>query len=273
MVYLLLLALAIIFHELGHFVIAKCFGVRVKRFCLFYDAGFCLYSTGKRFATEYRIGWLPIGGYVSFTTPEGKELPKWSILAQHPLKRIAISLAGVTVNLLLAYGCMFAWARNYVLPESQYSNAYVMQKAGEVTISRLNDYRHVLVVYYLPVKTSETQKVETDSSIENHSLLENGKQTYTNRFFPSSATISSTDIKVKNLLWRFSGFNLVLFLFNLLPIPPLDGAQSLFSLYELITRKPLNEKLRVILVLSGTVLLLGMLSFDILSNIYHYITS
>ena len=148
-----------------------------------------------------------------------------------------------------------------------------MQKAGEVTISRLNDYRHVLVVYYLPVKTSETQKVETDSSIENHSLLENGKQTYANRFFPSSATISSTDIKVKNLLWRFSGFNLVLFLFNLLPIPPLDGAQSLFSLYELITRKPLNEKLRIILVLSGSVLLLGMLSFDILSNIYHYITS
>ena len=55
MVYLLLLALAIIFHELGHFVIAKCFGVRVKRFCLFYDAGFCLYSTGKRFATECLI--------------------------------------------------------------------------------------------------------------------------------------------------------------------------------------------------------------------------
>ena len=271
MVYLLLWTLAIIFHELGHFVVAKCFGVRVKRFCLFYDPGFCLYSTGKRFATEYRIGWLPIGGYVSFANSEGKEQSKWSILAQHPLKRIAISLAGVTVNLLLAYGCMFAWSRNYVLPESQYSNTYVMQKAGEVTISRLNDCRHALVDIYLPVKTSETEKSELDSSLENHAIPGNGKQTYTNRFFPSSTTISSTDIKVKNLLWRFAGLNLVLFLFNLLPIPPLDGAQSLFSLYELLTRKPLNEKLRIILVLIGTVLLLGMLSFDILSDIYHYI--
>ena len=273
MIYLLLLALAIIFHELGHFVVAKCFGVRVKRFCLFYDPGFCLYSTGKRFATEYRIGWLPIGGYVSFATSEGKEQPKWSIFAQHPLKRIAISLAGVTVNLLLAYGCMFAWARNYVLPESRYSNAYVMQKAGEVTVSRLNDYCLALVEFYFPVKTSETENNESDSSIENHAIPGDGKHIYTNRFFPSSTAISNTDIKAKNLLWCFAGLNLVLFLFNLLPIPPLDGAQSLFSLYELITRKPLNEKLRIILVLSGTVLLLGMLCSDILSDVYHYIMS
>ena len=254
MVYFILFILAIIFHELGHFAAAKCFRVRVKRFCLFYDPGFCLYSTGKRFATEYRIGWLPVGGYVSFAIAEGKEQPKWSILSQHPLKRIAISLAGVTVNLMLAYGCMFAWARNYVLPESQYADTYVMQKAGEVTLRRLNVYRHALVNSYFPGHTQDKSP-----------------QSYTNRFFPSGTAIGCTCITIKNLLWRFAGINLVLFLFNLLPIPPLDGAQSIFSLYEMIARKRINEKIRIILVLSGTVLLFVMLSFDIISDVYHYL--
>ena len=65
----------------------------------------------------------------------------------------------------------------------------------------------------------------------------------------------------------------ILFLFNLLPIPPLDGAQTLFSTYELIFRRPINETLRIVLGIAGTLLLLGMMAFDILSDVLHFLLS
>lgn len=283
----ILIFLAILLHEFGHFIVAKCFGVRVERFCLFFDPGFCLYSTGKRFSTEFRIGWLPIGGYVRFAAPETEVQPSWSLLAQRPWKRILISLAGVIMNLLIAYGCLFAWIRAYVLPESQYSNVYVMQKAGELSAYSLNTYRYDIVDFYLPEKFQSSDDAADKYSVdfpENNHLREalytegdheqsESEEAYTNRFFPSKWGISRRDLKPNRLLWDFANLNLILFLFNLLPIPPLDGAQCLFSLYEMIFRKPVNEKVQLLLVLAGVLLLFGMLGFDILSDVYHFVKS
>lgn len=285
MIVIILFSLAIILHELGHLVVARCLGVRVERFSLFFDPGFCLYSTGKRFETDYRIGWLPFGGYVRFAISEGDHQPSWSILGQRPWRRIVIYLAGVFVNLLLACGCMFAFVRNYVLPESQYSNVYVMQKAGELSVFSLNSYRLDIVDLYLPerFRSTDDDSYKLDLPEGNHlwealgsdedyeqSEPEDG---YTNRFFPSKWTISRRDLKPNRLLWKFANLNLLLLFFNLLPIPPLDGAQCLFSLYEMIFRKPVNEKLQLVLVLAGVLLLFGMLGFDILSDVFHYIKS
>ena len=65
------LSILIILHELGHFLAAKYFGVRVIKFYLFFDflfpfpevAKFSLFkkTVGE---TEYGIGWFPFGGYV-----------------------------------------------------------------------------------------------------------------------------------------------------------------------------------------------------------------
>ena len=62
----LILALAILvtFNEIGHFLAARAFGIKVEKFYLFFDAwGKKLFSF-KRGETEYGIGWLPLGGYV-----------------------------------------------------------------------------------------------------------------------------------------------------------------------------------------------------------------
>ncbi|MDE6515991.1 MAG: site-2 protease family protein, partial [Bacteroidales bacterium] len=60
---LLGLSLLIFIHELGHFVAARVFGIRVDKFYLFFDAydrRLCRFRIGD---TEYGIGWLPFGGY------------------------------------------------------------------------------------------------------------------------------------------------------------------------------------------------------------------
>ncbi|MCX8112706.1 MAG: RIP metalloprotease RseP [Bacteroidia bacterium] len=61
--FVLALSLLIIIHELGHFLPAKAFGMRVEKFYLFFDWPTKLWSW-KRKDTEYGIGILPLGGYV-----------------------------------------------------------------------------------------------------------------------------------------------------------------------------------------------------------------
>ena len=60
---ILSLSLLIFLHELGHFMWAKLFGIRVEKFYLFFDAGGKSIAKWKWGETEFGIGWLPFGGY------------------------------------------------------------------------------------------------------------------------------------------------------------------------------------------------------------------
>ena len=72
---ILALSVLIVLHELGHFLWAKLFRIRVDKFFLFFDIGGAkLFSTRSAWftklfpkaagwETEYGIGWLPLGGY------------------------------------------------------------------------------------------------------------------------------------------------------------------------------------------------------------------
>ena len=60
------LSLLVIIHEGGHFLFARLFKVRVEKFCLFFDPWFTLFKfKPKKSETEYAVGWLPLGGYVT----------------------------------------------------------------------------------------------------------------------------------------------------------------------------------------------------------------
>src|SRR4029453_8307953 len=57
-----LLGLVIFVHELGHFLMAKWRGVRVLKFSLGFGPALLKFTHGE---TEYRLSWIPLGGYVS----------------------------------------------------------------------------------------------------------------------------------------------------------------------------------------------------------------
>ena len=66
-VFLLGLSVLITIHELGHFIVAKLFGVYCHEFSI--GMGPAIYSF-KKGETKYSIRWLPIGGYVSMAGEE-----------------------------------------------------------------------------------------------------------------------------------------------------------------------------------------------------------
>lgn len=64
----IVLGLVVTIHELGHFLAAKSFGVAIDRFSIGF--GRALASWKDRSGVEWRIGWIPLGGYVRFSGDE-----------------------------------------------------------------------------------------------------------------------------------------------------------------------------------------------------------
>ena len=62
--FLLVLTLVVTIHELGHFLAARSLGVAVDRFSIGF--GHAIASWRDRAGVEWRIGWIPFGGYVRF---------------------------------------------------------------------------------------------------------------------------------------------------------------------------------------------------------------
>jgi len=62
--FLLVLTAIVTIHELGHFLVARAFGVKVDRFAVGF--GKALFSRKDRHGIEWRVGWMPLGGYVKF---------------------------------------------------------------------------------------------------------------------------------------------------------------------------------------------------------------
>src|SRR4030042_1610887 len=97
----LIIGLLVFVHEAGHFFAAKFFKVKVEEF----GFGFPPRIWGKKKGeTIYSINAIPAGGFVRLFGEEGEELKdRRSFAAKGPWVRVAIIIAGITVNLLLAF--------------------------------------------------------------------------------------------------------------------------------------------------------------------------
>ena len=106
------LGFCIFSHELGHFLAGRLMGLHIDAFSL----GFRPFWRRKYKGVEYRLGWLPFGGYVELPqidasdgvpkSADGKELPRAT-----PLARMVTAAAGPLFNILsgLLIGCI-VWA-------------------------------------------------------------------------------------------------------------------------------------------------------------------
>src|SRR5678815_4593865 len=102
----LVLGIIIVIHELGHFLVAKLFKIKVETFSVGFGPRLLGYRYGE---TDYRISALPLGGYVkmagenvgdSVTGAPNEFLskPKW--------QRFLVASAGPAMNVILAVGLL-----------------------------------------------------------------------------------------------------------------------------------------------------------------------
>lgn len=119
--FLPVLGTVIIFHELGHFLVARYFGVTIETFSIGF--GKEIWSRYDRYDTKWRIAWVPLGGYVKFkgdenaaSMPSEEDFAKLSDEEKRgnfhtkPLyQRAAVVAAGPLANFVLAIIIFTFW--------------------------------------------------------------------------------------------------------------------------------------------------------------------
>ena len=157
---ILCLFFLIIFHEFGHFIAAKLFGVKVESFSVGFGP-ILLHKTIR--GTDYRLSLIPLGGYCGmkgendFRTAVEQNLTEIngepdSLFGVHPLKRAAIGFAGPFFNLIFAVLCLslingigytyYSYSNKIILADELYEGSSQAARIGGLltgdTITAIN---------------------------------------------------------------------------------------------------------------------------------------
>lgn len=124
--FILSFSILVVLHELGHFLPARWFKIRVEKFYLFFNPWFSLWKK-KIGGTEYGLGWVPFGGYVKIAgmideSMDKEQLKKpaepWEFRSKPAWQRLIIMVGGVFVNVVLALFLfvmiVYVWGEKYV---------------------------------------------------------------------------------------------------------------------------------------------------------------
>jgi regulator of sigma E protease len=141
--FILSLSLLIVLHELGHFIPAKLFKIKVEKFYLFFDYKFSILKK-KVGDTVYGIGWIPLGGYVkisgmideSMDTEQMALPPKpWEFRSKPAWQRLIVMLGGVFVNFVLGIFIyimlMWSYGERYLPNENVKDGVWVQSELAE----------------------------------------------------------------------------------------------------------------------------------------------
>lgn len=146
------LGFLVFFHETGHFIAARIFGVKVNAFSIGMGPVILHKTIGD---TDYRISLIPLGGYCSMkgekdfqkaieenleTIPAEKD----SFHAIHPLKRLLIAFAGPFANYLLSF---IAFTVIALIGYTYYSAGTKITLSDTITCAReagIHDYDEIV---------------------------------------------------------------------------------------------------------------------------------
>ncbi|HBQ50699.1 hypothetical protein A3B42_00870 [Candidatus Daviesbacteria bacterium RIFCSPLOWO2_01_FULL_38_10] len=334
-IFILTLLFLVVIHEFGHFLMAKKFGIEVKEF----GFGIPPRLWGKKIGeTLYSINWLPFGGFVKLLGEEdGNEGSSDRNFARKPVfQRIVVVIAGVTMNLILAWVLFYIViaAQNFrVISPSIDQGVYISKveenfparevgiKPGDrllsvdgkavssfdearslikekesaislqlqdskgvrevVLIAKEVDGNRLIGVVFTPflIKEFNTPKEKIFSGITYSvdltklTFMGLGKtinQLISGEFGKVSQQVSgpvgiaamSGEIlqggwqAVIPYLWFVGIISLTLAIFNIFPIPALDGGRLLFLLIEAVTKKKVKAEIENIIHQVGFAVLL-----------------
>lgn len=168
------LSLLVFVHELGHYLAARYFGMRIDKFFIFFDAfGTKLWSK-KIGDTEYGIGWLPLGGYVKIAGMIDESMDKeameaepqpWEFRSKPAWQRFIVMIGGIVMNLIIGViifaGYLSSYEKSYIAADQLTDGIYAFELAEEIgfktgdklvavngeTPKRFKDYKGLAVLF------------------------------------------------------------------------------------------------------------------------------
>lgn len=109
-IFILVMMTIVIFHEMGHYLVAKMFKVRVEQFSVGF--GKAIFSRRDENGVEWRIGILPLGGYVKIfgfdeQSIKGSKNTDGAFVNAKLWQKFLIVIAGPAFNYILAFALLF----------------------------------------------------------------------------------------------------------------------------------------------------------------------
>ena len=290
-----LLGFLILIHEAGHLIVAKLCKVKVNEFAIGFGPTIWK-KQGKE--TKYALRLIPLGGFCSMEGEEERSENECSFSKASIPKRIAIVIAGATVNIifgLLVYFILMSTSstyitneidgtiNNYVAEEIADLNSIMEKSNGEIINLKIKRNDEILEFNIKPTEVNSSYYLgvtlkQSDKNLINHliygrmetkkfafSILDNIKMLFTGGVsldqMMGPVGISEAVTKTngfKEFVYMLALISLSLGVTNLLPIPALDGGKILLLIIEAIRRKPLNEKTEINIQLIGFSLLIAL---------------
>ena len=220
---LLTIGLALTVHELGHFLAGRAAGIPIERFSVGFGPALLRRRWG---ATELRLGVLPLGGYVLARSTDPTDHLRRPLSA-----RVAFILGGPFANLVA----------------SVLTLSLLASLRGDFGLRGLLVEPVVFTVRLLGALLAVIPR-----------LFESGQQV-SGVVGAVAAGGQAVGVDPLGMLRLFVVINLNLLVFNLLPLPPLDGGRLLLDLLQRFF--PRVEKLYVPCVLAGWVFLVGLMVY------------
>ncbi len=328
---ILVFGVIIFIHELGHFLAAKLFRVRVNEFSLGMGPALFQFTRGE---TDYALRLLPVGGYCAMEGENDRGSGDDCAFCCKPAwQRFIILFAGALMNLLLGFllVCLLV-GRMELIGTTTIANFYPEASSAQwlqsgdtilrVNGSRVNGYNDAIfqlvrdqdgVIDFEVLR--DGQKVQVPGVVfETQEYAEGMRSLVLDfQFYGREKTLlNSLDyafdwtVAIEKQIWNSlmdivtgrTGFNqlsgpvgtsaaigeaasagfesltlLVALItinvgvFNLLPIPALDGGRLLFLLIEIIIRRPIPQKYEALIHAVGLALLLALVAVITLKDI------
>lgn len=223
-----LLGFLIFIHEGGHFIVAKLCKVKVKEFSIGF--GKIIWQKQKK-ETKYTLRLIPLGGFCNMEGESEESDDEGSFSKASVWKRMAIILAGATVNIL--FGILV-----YFLIVSTVAIQF-MDPAKDTIFNRIyygaKNTGVFIISIFESIKTLFAGGIATDQMV---------------------GIVGISEVVVKtagiiNYIYLLAVISVSLGVTNLLPIPALDGGKILILIIEIIRGKPMKVETEAKIQLIG----------------------